>query len=66
MFKRITCKVFKHRIDRHRVWNDGLDFRTACARCSEPLLRDAAGWRAFDGARDGNPGRKPHPRVAAD
>jgi hypothetical protein len=62
MFAELACRILKHRVDRRRVWNDGLDFRTACGRCSVPLLRDAGGWREFDAPRDDNPRRAPHPR----
>jgi hypothetical protein len=62
MFQSFVCRILKHRIDRNRVWNDGLDYRTACSRCGAPLLRDAAGWREFDMQRDADPRRDPHPR----
>ena len=56
------CKWFGHKVDRHRVWNDGIDFRTSCARCGTSLVRDLAGWRKFDPARDSDPARTPHPK----
>lgn len=56
------CRVAGHRVDRRRVWNDGIDFRTGCARCGQPMLRDLTGWREFDEERDGDPTREPHPR----
>ena len=58
----LVCKYFGHKIDRHRVWNDGIDFRTGCARCTRAMLRDQGGWREYDDERDSDPGRTPHPK----
>jgi len=58
------CKYFGHKVDRHRVWNDGVDFRTSCARCGEQLIR-AKKWREYDPEVDGVEGRKLHPREQA-
>ena len=58
----IVCKCLGHRVDRRRVWNDGIDFRTSCVRCARPLLRDDPGWRAFDPDRDSHENRSPHPK----
>ena len=52
------CRIAGHRVDRRRVWNDGIDFRTACGRCGVPMLRDITGWREFDEERDANPERE--------
>jgi len=57
----LICRYRGHTIARHRVWNDGIDFRTSCARCGVPLIRDG-GWRAFDVERDTNDRRAAHPR----
>ena len=57
----LICKYFGHKVDRHRVWNDGIDFRTSCARCGRALLRDLGGWREFDPERDSEE-RGPHPK----
>ena len=62
MFKALVCKYFGHKVDRHRVWNDGVDFRTSCARCGRALLRDLVGWREFDIERDSDFERAPHPK----
>ena len=62
------CKLSSHRINRQRVWDDGLNFRTNCARCDAVLIRDDdisredRRWREFDPERDSDPRRKPHPR----
>ena len=61
MLKTLICKYFGHKVDRHRVWHDGIDFRTACARCAAPLLRGQKGWRAFDPERDSDFERTVHP-----
>jgi hypothetical protein len=58
----LICRVFGHRVDRHRVWNDGVDFRTSCARCGRALLRAHVGWREFDTERDSDQNREPHPK----
>lgn len=61
MFGAIVCHLTKHRVNRLRVWDDGLNFRTQCERCGEELLRNGNGWRSFDPDSDGNPLRRPHP-----
>jgi len=62
VLKEFLCRRFGHKVDRHRVWNDNIDFRTSCARCGAPLLRDRAGWRAFDPELDSDFERSSHPR----
>lgn len=62
MLKSFICNVMGHRIDRRRVWNDGIDFRTTCPRCGTEMVRDLTGWREFDEARDADEGRVPHHR----
>jgi hypothetical protein len=62
VIKRLYCKVVGHRVNRRRVWNDQLNFRTNCERCAVPLLRDRNGWREFDTNRDANELRDAHPR----
>ncbi|WP_156313560.1 hypothetical protein [Erythrobacter sp. SG61-1L] len=57
------CRTFGHRVNRRRVWNDGIDFRTSCHRCGTELIRDLDQWREYDPARHDNPGRLPHPRA---
>ena len=61
MLKRLYCSIVGHRVNRHRVWNDQLNFRTNCARCDTSLLRDNGGWREFDSSRDANAMREAHP-----
>ena len=60
----LACRLFGHKVDRHRVWNDGIDFRTSCTRCGTALVRDQIRWRAFDPERDTGE-RLPHPREQA-
>ena len=62
MLLRLVCKVFGHQVNRKRVWDDSLSFRTNCARCHAPLVREVHGWREFDPVIDSDPQRKPHPR----
>jgi len=62
LLKSLYCLIIRHRVNRHRVWNDQLNFRTSCERCGAPLLRDEYGWREFDGERDANTMRDAHPR----
>ena len=65
MLGSVICKVSGHRVNRRRVWHDGLDFRTNCERFDLPLIRDMAkGWRPFDSARDHQAHRKGHPHHA--
>ena len=61
MVKRLYCSLAGHRVNRNRVWDDQLNFRTNCERCGTSLLRDNRGWREFDSARDANLRRDPHP-----
>ena len=62
MFDHAICKLLGHKINRRRVWNDGIDFRTTCERCDSPLIREFGAWTAFKEAQHGNPLRSPHPR----
>ena len=62
MLTELVCKVLHHRIDRNRVWNDGIDYRTNCARCGAALLRGHHRWREFDMERDARQDREAHPR----
>jgi len=62
VLKLILCQITGHRVNRRRVWNDRLNFRTNCARCRVPLLREDGGWREFDSERDANTRREAHPR----
>ena len=61
MLKGLLCNVANHRVNRHRVWHDNLNFRTNCERCGKPLLRDTKGWREFDSAIDSDTSRSAHP-----
>jgi len=68
MLASLFCKLLNHKVNRHRVWEDGLNFRTTCTRCAASLIRDddlsreTFKWRAYDAQRDEDPRRKPHPR----
>ncbi len=52
--KTMICAIFGHKRDSHRTWYDGLDWRSNCKRCDEPLLKDARmqKWRPFDREQD--------------
>jgi len=58
MFRHQFCLVAGHAINRKRVWHDGLDFRTKCSRCGQPLVRSEHGWRAFIESEDEDPRRR--------
>ncbi|KPM18144.1 hypothetical protein AAG593_04465 [Citromicrobium bathyomarinum] len=62
MLAKALCGLRGHRVDRKRVWNDGLHFRTTCARCACPLINCNHAWRPFDTEKDADVRRKPHPR----
>lgn len=62
MVAKIICLLTGHSVNRHRVWFDGLNFRTRCTRCSACLIREEDGWRQFDGSRDADKRRDRHPR----
>lgn len=57
----LICSIASHRVNRHRVWHDSLNFRTNCERCGAPLLRDQNGWREFNLALDASSNRTAHP-----
>lgn len=61
MILALVCHLTKHKIDRHRVWNDGISFRTRCRRCGSELVRSPQSWRRFDPKNDDNPLRAEHP-----
>ncbi len=61
MFNSLFCMVAGHSIKRHRVWSDGLAFRTKCRRCRKELIRTDSGWRPYDFRRDDDNRRLPHP-----
>jgi len=45
----IICKVIGHNRDRNKVWDDGMDLRSECARCKIPMIKDHHhGWRPFN------------------
>jgi len=62
VLKKLLCSAASHTINRHRVWHDGVDYRTRCSRCGTEMLRAESGWRAFDHQQDDHPERLPHPR----
>ena len=63
MFGNFICLVLGHRINRHRVWHDGLDMRATCKHCRVPMIRTRYDWRPFDTATDGSRERNSHPRA---
>ena len=63
MLGRIVCLFTGHRINRKRVWSDGLTRRATCRSCGTPMICTDDGWRAFDSALDASTSRQPHPRA---
>ncbi|WP_454883383.1 hypothetical protein [Sphingomonas oryzagri] len=55
----ILCLIAGHKINRAKVWHDGLDHRSRCARCDATLVRDpqVGRWRVFDPKKDDDRGR---------
>ena len=53
------CTLIGHRRVRKRVWNDGTDWRTNCARCGTPMVRGAHRRWAVD---PGGPARRERKR----
>ena len=45
----LVCGIVGHRHDAGRVWYDGLNWRSRCARCGTSMLRDESlgQWRMF-------------------
>jgi hypothetical protein len=56
-----VCSIKGHRINRHRVWHDSVDYRTHCDRCEVEVIRTEQGWREYDGIEQAEQ-RLPHPR----
>jgi hypothetical protein len=48
VLRRNLCQWFGHRVNRRKVWHDGVDFRSRCLRCDQEMLRDTARWRLFE------------------
>lgn len=61
MLKSMLCRIKGHNVNRHRVWHDGMNYRTHCETCKKPLIRERAGWRLFDPVQDDSSNRLPHP-----
>ena len=57
----VICRTLGHKVNRRRVWHDGLEFRTTCDRCDAGLIRGRDGWREFDDEIDADESRQPHP-----
>ena len=62
MLGELLCNLFDHKVERRKVWHDGLDHRTSCGRCGAPLIKRNQLWRRFDTDEDTDMRRKPHPR----
>ncbi len=60
----IICRLTSHKINRNRVWYDGLHNRTNCERCGLAMIRSVSGWRAFDSESDDDPRRTAHPSAS--
>ena len=66
MLNALICSLKGHDINRRKVWNDGLDFRTRCTRCDARLIRLDEGWVAYVPERDDDPRRNHPPRAATE
>ncbi len=64
MLGSVICRARGHRVNRRRVWDDGISYRTNCERCRKPLIRDLDGWRLFDTDQDQRGSSKANPRHA--
>jgi hypothetical protein len=62
MIRESICSFFGHSVDRHHVWFDSMEFRTACARCGTDLIRLPSGWKPYDAAKHDHPTRLAHPK----
>jgi len=52
----IICRFIGHRRDRHRIWNDGRNFRASCVRCGVAMIKLGDGdWKPYDESRDAPP-----------
>jgi len=58
MLANTICGLSSHKINRRKVWDDTLNFRTDCERCGKPMIRLREGWVAFDSAKHGNTERR--------
>lgn len=65
MLTSLICRVAGHSINRKRVWDDGLNYRTTCRTCRGELIRLQGGWTGFDTMRDEDSRREPHPSQRA-
>ena len=61
MFGVLQCSLMGHKLDRRKVWHDGLDHRTSCCRCGASMIKRNSTWREFDTDEDIDLRRKPHP-----
>ena len=61
MFNSALCSILGHKIDRSRVWHDGINFRTRCHRCKTPMIRELDGWSQFETEVHGSVDRSSHP-----
>ena len=48
------CSIRGHKRDRRSAWHDTLDWRSNCARCGAPMLKDSISgeWRVFNPETD--------------
>ena len=65
MIAKPLCALGGHKIDRHKVWHDGISYRTKCARCRTALIRERDGWSAFKESIHGDEARAMSPSEAA-
>ena len=60
MLNRIACLFSRHKVNRHRVWHDGVDFRSRCAHCDKPMVRTEEGWQAYNETSHADDRRAPN------
>jgi hypothetical protein len=56
MLATAICGLTGHKINRRRVWNDNVNFRTDCERCGTAMVRDLSGWVPYDPDHHGGTG----------
>lgn len=64
MFVDLICRVWGHKVNLRRVWDDGISIRGRCRHCNNAMIHDGEDWRMFDPQEDFNAHRRSHPRYA--
>lgn len=60
--RNLKCRLLGHRVNRDRVWHDGISFRTKCSNCNLAMIRGRNAWRPFDPEKDRSQYRSAQPR----